>query len=248
MAGPTFKLRLDWPFAVPRLSMLPPHSRGLLMALFSVVMISPDALLLIEMASFTPPAAVLFWKCIAVSSLSLLHACCKFGNPANVSSALRSLPLHSILGVCALQALSVSGFALSVLLTTPARAMLFIALNPVWASLIGVSVLGEPLPRRMLITLLLSLGCVGVMCSESLQAHVTHSVGDAVALCTGGVFALYLTALRLTAQQHASVDLTILSSGGFLLAAAAVLATTPLHHARSASQCPQSPQCAVLRG
>ena len=212
--------------------MLSQHSRGLLLAMLSVIVISPDALLLVEMSSHASPATVLFWKCIAVGCLSLLHGAL-WNGCHGLRSTLEALPPHRVLTLWTLQAVSVSGFALSVLLTTPARAMIFISLNPVWASLLSVG-LGEGLPRRTVGAIVLCVACVLVICSESLHAtsRAGSAAGDAVALGTGGAFALYLTALRRTAQRHAAVDLSPLSSGGFLLAAAAVVGAAPLHRAR----------------
>ena len=109
--------------------MLSQHSRGLLLAMLSVIVISPDALLLVEMSSHASPATVLFWKCIAVGCLSLLHGAL-WNGCHGLRSTLEALPPLRVLTLWTLQAVSVSGFALSVLLTTPARAMIFISLNP----------------------------------------------------------------------------------------------------------------------
>ena len=204
-----------------------PRVRGLLLAAASVVAISPDALLLVIMSAHAAPPTVLFYKCAVVGALSLISVAYAACTDSSLLSPLSALPAHHVLGIWVLQALNVSGFALSVLLTTPARAMLFIALNPVWASLIGVAVLGEQLPRRTLGAIMLSLSSVALMCTDvgadgepppalpSRPPPSSTAVGDAVALATGCNFALYLTALRLTAQQHARVDLSALSTGGF---------------------------------
>lgn len=201
-----------------------PRVRGLLLAFASVVAISPDALLLVVMSAHAAPPTVLFYKCVMVGALSLVSVAYAACTDRSLLSSLSTLPAHRVLGIWMLQALNVSGFALSVLLTTPARAMLFIALNPVWASLIGVTTMGEQLPRRTLGAIVISLSSVSLMCTDATaegepQPPVlppsSTAVGDAVALATGFNFALYLTALRLTAQQHARVDLSALSTGGF---------------------------------
>ena len=220
-----------------------PRVRGLLLAGASVVAISPDALLLVIMSSHAAPPTVLFYKSLVVSVLSLVSAAYAAYTDRSLLSSLSALPARHVLGMWVLQAASVSGFTLSVLLTTPARAMLFIALNPVWASLISVTLLGEKLPRRTLGAIVLSLSSVFLMCTDdgelppppALPSRAPTSgssaVGDAVALATGCSFALYLTALRLTAQRHSRVDLSALSTGGFVVAGLGVLASTPLHGA-----------------
>ena len=50
-----------------------------------------------------------------------------------------------------------AGFTISLLKVDPAKALLLISLNPLWAALQGKLLLGDPLPRRTVVAQLLSL-------------------------------------------------------------------------------------------
>jgi drug/metabolite transporter (DMT)-like permease len=52
------------------------------------------------------------------------------------------------------------GFTMSFVYTTAANALLLIGLNPLWSAVAGRFFLGDPLPLRTYIALLLALGCI----------------------------------------------------------------------------------------
>lgn len=210
--------------------MVSEHTVGMLMAFVCVCLVSPDTLLLLIMSSHASPAAALFWKTLTVGSGSLVMGML---SSSGLADSFRAVPLHVLLVVWAVLALTTSGFSLSVLLTTPARAMMFIALNPMWASLMGVWLLGERLPRRTIGAVVISLQSIAIICADRPSGagpEVNGTVaGDVVAAAAGAAFGAYLTMLRYTTQRYRGVSSGLLSTGGFFLASFCVLLTAPLH-------------------
>ena len=202
------------------------RARGLGFALLSVMAVSPDGILLILMSDHVQPLAVLFWKALVIGAGCLLVA-------AVHAPGLSALPpLRLSLLLCALQATTIGGFALSVLLTTPARANLLIALNPMWAAVIGVALMRDPLPRRTLGAIALSFLSVCLLFSEGSHKGAalrgSGALGDAIAVTTGCSFAGYMTLLRVVALRHEGADPGLLTSGSFLAAAAVALVASAL--------------------
>jgi|TARA_B110001469_G_scaffold113714_1_gene117258 drug/metabolite transporter (DMT)-like permease len=169
--------------------------RGVLIALGGVLAVSPDAMLLRWMRSLgasSPDVAVAKYIGIIVIMLVL-------GLYRGTGNALVS-PAHFLLSaVC--QLCYQLAFTFCLLLTDAATALLLISLAPLWAALLGVVTMGEPLPRRTVIALGLSVCSVGLVFmprlfleveapdrgpsgSRGLNSHGSLA-GDLLALFTG---------------------------------------------------------------
>ena len=131
--------------------------RGVIIALAGVLAVSPDAMLLRWMRSLgaaSPDVAVAKYLGIIVIMLVL-------GLYRGTGNALAS-PSHFFLSAACQLCYQLS-FTFCLLLTDAATALLLISLSPLWAALLGVATMGEPLPRRTVIALGLSVCSVGLV-------------------------------------------------------------------------------------
>ena len=131
--------------------------RGVLIALAGVLAVSPDAMLLRWMRSLgasSPDVAVAKYIGIIVIMLVL-------GLYRGTGNALVS-PAHFLLSAASQLCYQLS-FTFCLLLTDAATALLLISLSPLWAALLGVVAMREPLPRRTVIALGLSVCSVGLV-------------------------------------------------------------------------------------
>ena len=125
--------------------------RGVLIALAGVLAVSPDAMLLRWMRSLgasSPDVAVAKYIGIIVIMLVL-------GLYRGTGNALAS-PSHFFLSAACQLCYQLS-FTFCLLLTDAATALLLISLSPLWAALLGAATMREPLPRRTVIALGLSV-------------------------------------------------------------------------------------------
>ena len=169
--------------------------RGVFIALAGVLAVSPDAMLLRWMRSLgasSPDVAVA--KYIGIIVIMLVLGLCRGTGNALVS------PAHFLFSAACQLCYQLS-FTFCLLLTDAATALLLISLSPLWAALLGVVTMGEPLPRRTVIALGLSVCSVGLVFMPHLLLEVeapdrgpsgsrglnTHGslAGDLLALFTG---------------------------------------------------------------
>jgi drug/metabolite transporter (DMT)-like permease len=75
--------------------------------------------------------------------------------------------------------------------TTVANAMLIFAVNPVFTATVGVLFLGERVDRRLLASIALGLGGVGVIGGADLSLSPEHLLGDGLVLLCSVLFTLY---------------------------------------------------------
>ena len=125
--------------------------RGVLIALAGVLAVSPDAMLLRWMRSLgasSPDVAVAKYIGIIVIMLVL-------GLYRGTGNALVSPPHFLLSAAC--QLCYQLSFTFCLLLTDAATALLLISLSPLWAALLGAATMREPLPRRTVIALGLSV-------------------------------------------------------------------------------------------
>ena len=133
------------------------RSRGIMIALAGVLAVSPDAMLLRWMRSLgasSPDVAVSKYIGIIFIMLAL-------GLHRGTSAALVS-PGHFLLST-ACQLCYQLAFTFCLLLTDAATALLLISLSPLWAALLGFATMREPLPRRTMLALGLSVCSVGLV-------------------------------------------------------------------------------------
>ena len=181
---------------------LPPRTRGVIIALAGTVAVSPDAMLLRWMRSIgasSPDVAVAKYIGIICYMLGL-GACRGLGGSC-------ASPSHFAASAFCQLAYQLS-FTFCLLLTDAAKALLLISLAPLWAALLGVLVLREPLPMHTVIALAASVVSVGLVFTPRLLPHGGGSglqlggslVGDLLALFTG-----FAQGASLTVNRHAAV-------------------------------------------
>lgn len=186
---------------------------------------------------------IAFWKSLLTGTFNVVSAALQEGGVRKLCGALSRGVVHVAMAAT-FQCFIQLGFTLSFLLTDPAMALLLVNLNPLWAALLGVTVLGEALPFRTVVALvlaLLSLACVFIpnfvdalqSFKAALNDHgpvllhppeqgpsdVSH-LGNAIALATGLAVALYLTVVRHAALHSPQASMSASSGLGVLLAAA----------------------------
>jgi drug/metabolite transporter (DMT)-like permease len=109
--------------------------------------------------SFLPIRTIIFWKMLLSVPFSASYALYEAGG-------LHPLYLSVIEGryyyaaAIPVQATIDMGFTMSFVYTTAANALLLIGLNPLWSAVAGRFFLGDPLPLRTYVALLLALGCI----------------------------------------------------------------------------------------
>ena len=181
----------------------PSRAWGLLLAFLGVFCVSPDSMLLRSMHGLgASTAAIVAAKYFGVA---LLLTCVAAAYPSKVKRAFSSLP-HLFAAVICNVMISV-GFTLVLLLDDPARSLLLIALSPFWSALLGLLVLGDPLPVRTRCALVVSFIAIGIVLAPRFITAQTSSEEingtiwlDAVAVGTG--LALGIT---FTVYRHASL-------------------------------------------
>ena len=180
---------------------MPSRDYGLAVALAGVMVVSPDAMLLRSMrytgASLSDVvAAKYFLTCLFFIGLTWIEKDAR-------ACALRA-PGHFITAT-GCQLLNQLGFTFALLLTDAAKALLLISLSPLWAALIGWLVLGDSLPRRTLVALVLSFVSVAIIfVPRALGYHHHHRdgtlLGDVLAVATG-----LAQAGTISVHRHASL-------------------------------------------
>ena len=204
---------------------------GRLCAICAVLAVTPDACLMLRMCEFVPLPTVLFWKGVAVATPLLLIGCAGAGAD-RPPAVLQRCPRMLLMGF--VQACIVIGFATSVALTDPARALFLQALSPLWAALIGFCI-GDGLRRRTAVSLVLCFGSVCLMAlgkgdKQAIGARSwrMQTLGDLIAALTGCCMAAYLTMLRslrtmAKGAQRGGLDASVCIGFAFFLLATCYL-------------------------
>eukprot|EP00316_Scyphosphaera_apsteinii_P016156 CAMPEP_0119303842 /NCGR_PEP_ID=MMETSP1333-20130426/5214_1 /TAXON_ID=418940 /ORGANISM="Scyphosphaera apsteinii, Strain RCC1455" /LENGTH=387 /DNA_ID=CAMNT_0007306613 /DNA_START=39 /DNA_END=1202 /DNA_ORIENTATION=+ len=204
-----------------------PRTRSVLIVILGGIATSPDALCLRIMHHFTDsPFNVLFWKgCTLALSMFVLAVVVTPRDRTvlgDLRAWLRLSPLHLAV-TCLSLSFYQAGFAISVLFTNPSRALLLMALAPLWAALIGRVFLGERLPLHAFFILSMSCAAVGLIAYSSasdaeetiakpanfaLGSSKLQLIGDCIAVCAGLSLAVFVSALRFTAVRKPSLSKT----------------------------------------
>ena len=174
--------------------------------------------------------------------------------PSKVRRAFTSPP-HFVAAVLCNVLLSL-GFTLVLLLDDPARSLLLIALSPFWSALLGLILLGDPLPLRTRWALVFSFIAIGIVLAPrviNVSTPGDEILGsmwlDAIALGTGLALGVTYTVYRHAGLHAPGADLLLATLPSALLigivclympcdaadATVATLACTPLAVWRSRS-------------
>ena len=201
--------------------------RGLAFAAVGVLTVTPDAVL-VRYADSTGGTVglILCVKSALTGLVAALLVLLQFkGRLSEIAAGLRAGPYHLAV-VTLFQALLQVGFPLSFLYTGAAKALLLIALNPLWAALLARLFLKERVLPATMIALVAALASVLlVFVPELLQpaesnatlplANVTSAAaestvaGDVIAIATGLGLACFLTATRWASKQRPEAMLSL---------------------------------------
>lgn len=212
---------------------LAPRSRGALIALVGVLIVSPDAVFTrLVYAEGISGYQSIFWKYLFVTLLHTASTLCHLGGIRELQQGLKAGPLHIIGGIVTQLAIS---FCLNLAFknTIAARALLFFALNPLWAAAFSWLALSDPIAVRTLITLPLALISIFVVFLPSLvpsfaaddsnpseQGNAATLVGDIYGVSAGAGLGLFITLSRsakLKAPDAAMIAAPALGSAATVL-------------------------------
>uniref|UniRef100_A0A7S0L8Z1 EamA domain-containing protein n=1 Tax=Coccolithus braarudii TaxID=221442 RepID=A0A7S0L8Z1_9EUKA len=201
-----------------RASRLRPAERGkgLLVALLSVVLITPDPMF-VRWARATGATnwQIVFWKQLGTGAINIVAGFCLLGGVQETLAGAIAAPWH-LCFASLMQMGNQLGFNFAFLTTSPARALLFISLNPLWAGLLGRVCLGEVLPKRTVVALFIGavsslIVFVPALLPESSKSETEGTlIGDMISIATGMGVAAYITFLRhtLDCRPEASIDMS----------------------------------------
>lgn len=168
-----------------------PHLKGLLITLLGVLFVVPDSLFvrLIEADAL----AIAFWRLLNAGVLIGLGLLVWQGL-APFRAVFQTGWVGLIYGVCT--GLSGVMFVLAVAHTSVANVVFIIASMPVFAMIFSRVFLGEPITRRMLLTICAVVAGLGIIAYGSGETKGASLEGDLMALVVSAAFAAGLTAAR----------------------------------------------------
>lgn len=175
-----------------------PYLKGILLTSLGVLCVVPDSLFvrLIE----AEPLAIAFWRLLN-SGLLIAAGLLLWQGVAPFRAVLRTGWVGLVYGICT--GLSGVMFVLAVAHTSVANVVFIIASMPVFAMIFSRVFLGEPITRRMLVTILAVAMGLGIIAAGSGETQAASLKGDLLALAVSATFAAGLTAAR--QMRHVSM-------------------------------------------
>lgn len=177
--------------------------KGLCITLVGILSITPDAVVVRFLSSNgADPWTIVFWKMtfsIVLTGGYAWYECRQQTSIARTVLNSKGLYAAAVLPQAAVNA----AFTFSLVHTSAAHALLLINLNPLWCALLGRVVLGERLPPRTIVALLLAMGCMLLIFVPEIvrnQESETQT-GNIISVCTGVGIAVYITFVRKGARE-----------------------------------------------
>lgn len=167
------------------------HLKGILITALGVLIVTPDSLFvrLIDGDALVTG----FWRAM-IAGLVVAAAVMLFQGPRAFSVVFTSGRPGLIYMV--LLATTAPAFALAVTLTSVANVVFILAATPIFAVIYSRIFLGEPIERRMVLTLIAVVVGLGVITYGSSASEIASWQGDLWALYIAAAFAAALTAVR----------------------------------------------------
>jgi len=201
--------------------------KGRLIMLLGVVAVTPDSLCVRFLESTGASNwCILFWTQVCVGTMLGSIAVTRSGGfqPVWTSTkpVCRLLPFALVF-----QGIVYAGFTISLFYTSAANTLLFISMNPVWAAIFGFLVLGERVPCRTLLALVMSIASmliiflpatIGVGHEEKTE-HKRHEMllGNCLALLTGISLAASITMVRYAGKAAPEGNMIVVPALGVCL-------------------------------
>lgn len=167
------------------------HLKGLLLTALGVLFVVPDSLFVRLIDG--DAATIAFWRGLTAGSVILAGVLAAQGTQGFARVARTG---RAGLAYTALIAVTAPGFVLAVSLTSVANVVFILASMPVFAALFSRVFLGEPVGRRMVLTMTGVFAGLGIIALGSGETEGAHWSGDLVALCVSASFAAAMTAAR----------------------------------------------------
>jgi drug/metabolite transporter (DMT)-like permease len=165
--------------------------KGLLITTFGALFVVPDALFIRLIDA--DPLVIGFWRSLTVGTGILLGTLLLQGVQ----------PFRDVLGtgkyaVIYILTIGASGilFVLAISLTSVANVVFIIASLPVFAAIYSRIFLGEPISKRMILTMIAVAVGLAVIAFGSSETEGASWKGNALALCVSAMFAAGLTVAR----------------------------------------------------
>lgn len=203
--------------------------KGSLIALVGVLFTTPDpALLRWAKATRATLSAILCWKLLLISVVMFFYGRSEQGKD------WASLGKRPVLAVCIGVSLALKSTLLSFanLFTYAATASMLFALHPLWSGVMGYFFLGDALPRRTIVALILAMAALVFMFYPELAAGSfgsgTMTIGDGMALATSVTMSTYLCLARYASRVEPELSVPTASSFGLFAGAATVVIASSL--------------------
>mmetsp|Transcript_6591 Transcript_6591/g.14225 ORF Transcript_6591/g.14225 Transcript_6591/m.14225 type:complete len:349 (-) Transcript_6591:243-1289(-) len=210
------------------------REKGIVLLLLATCFVSPDAAFVRFLSEGSVDTwTIIFWKLSVCTLFAFTYALFATGGFAGL---FRSAKLGARFYALAIpvQMLTDIGFTTSFFYSPAAEALALIYLNPLWAGLLGAVFLGDVLPQRTAVALIMALLSVSMMFipevffndHENDMDHSTNSSptinlrGTFIAFATGVLVASYFTIVRAALTHSPNISMTGAAAGGGLAAAA----------------------------
>lgn len=167
------------------------HLKGVVITALGVLLVVPDSLFVRLIVA--DPYTIAFWRGAIAGALILTGVLIFQGLGAFRAVARTGWPgvIYTALLSC-----TASGFVIAVSLTSVANVVFIFASIPIFAALMSRVFLGEPIQRRMVLTMIPVLAGLGLIAYGSQGNQISTWQGDLVALLVSVAFAGALTAVR----------------------------------------------------
>ena len=211
------------------------RTKGLLIILAGVICVSPDAVLVRYLSTNgARPWTIIFWKLLLSIPITAGYALYEAGGIRKLYQSVvvgryyyaAAIPVQAVTDIC---------FTLAFVFTSAANALLLINLNPLWCAVVGRLFLGDLLPRRTYIALVLALCCIIIIFVPEVVERKRHSgdgtaeeedpyaetavKGNFIALFTGFLLAAFITIVRLGGKSDKEINLVGAAALGASLSA-----------------------------
>lgn len=171
------------------------HLKGIAITAAGVVILSPDGLITSLVAADIRTS--LFWRGLLLGIAMTLFLLVRYrGDLSRIVGKLRH-PSH--LAVAVLFAASSVGWVIAITLTSVANTLFIVACAPLFSAIFARIFLGERVPRRTIVTILIAIGAMGVIFAEGLGRG--DLVGNLAAVATALVWAGMVVVL-----SHAQIE------------------------------------------
>ncbi len=167
------------------------YLKGILLTTLGVLLVIPDSLFVRVIEG--DPLVTAFWRGMAAGVIILI-AVLVFQGPRGFSAVLRT-GRPGLLYIV-LMASTAPAFVLAITNTSVANVVFILATTPIFAAIYSRVFLGEPIQRRMVVTMIVVLAGLAIIAYGSQETEIASWRGDLWALFAAAAFAAALTAVR----------------------------------------------------